>query len=929
MATKSTDTLWLFLGMVVLALSLLISVGTVLELRDVPWAGMQFYPAQAPSGEASRPGQAMALYRPGGVTQVVGGAPAAVAGIQRGDRVLEIDGFPTYRLVQLRQHVEGLRLGFTVDFRVERDGNEIVIPVVLASPLASTGYLLSLIAGFVGALVFGGIAVVVLLKKPGDSRARLFYAMSVVFAAGYLLFMSVSTIQSAGLGVVDPEGWGIRYWVVLAVYAITGLLLGPLLLHFVLVFPKERPVLRNRRPVLGWMYSLAFSHLIAAPLVYAYLWFRNRLPGNWNPDPIVLVLIVATLIFIVRQFRAVAAARGWRAAIRDKPVAGMSFLILLVLGLLLAGVLLSAVLVSDTALRDIVNVTLVVSVGFGSFVLIALFYPVVTIVALRRSYREANAEERAQVRWPTWGTMVALVGVCVLALISLATTFIEGGAISWVWIDVVTKLLYLLIPVTFAFAILKYRLLDIELLLRKAAVYSIFTGLLLVLYLVLAGGLGGLLVGALGIKSQWVFLMAVVVVGVILIPVRNRIQSFVDRRFFRSRFDYPQTLNNLSATLRTVTDVREITSAVAGQVQEALHSRAVVVLVRRATRGTLKAASKIGLPDEALDLLEIPAGSASLTGGAEVIEAEKLPASFRRFVRASRAEWIVPVRRDGETLGAITLGRKLSGTSFDDDDREFVAAVADHLAVALENVHLREKGAEVDRALEIQRHLLPKSLPAIEGYDIAARWQPSRIVGGDYYDVIDLGAGLFGLCIADATGKGMPAALLMSNLQAAVRALAPGTRSPAELCRLINEILCGSAAASAFVSFFYGVLDASTGALIYSNAGHNHPMLLRADGSVERLGKGGLVLGAFAGREYGEGETRMEPGDRLLLFTDGITEAERADDEMFGEERLLDILREGARRPAAEVEPAIMDAVSAFSAGELRDDATLVVVAAM
>jgi hypothetical protein len=879
--------------MVGLALSLLISVGTVLELQDVPWTGMQFNPGSPPGGEERQAIHAIAALRPGGVTQVVPGAPADDAGIRIGDRILNVEEIPAYRVVRLRELSETLRVGYSVDFQIERQGEILDVPLVLGEPLRSTGYLVGLISGFVGALIFGAIGAVVVVKRPNDPRASLFFVMNVVFAAGYLLFSSVSSMAYGGLGMTDPEGWGARYWIVLGIYLVAGLLLGPLLLHFVLVFPKERPVLRNRVPVLGWIYSLAFLHFILAPIGMAYYWFRNRLPGSWNPDPIALVGLVAALVFIAGDFRRSARQRGWSAAVRDKPLAGMTFLVVGVLALLLAGDLATTLLVSDSATREVLRITTLLIVGMGSLMIIALVYPIATCVALRRSYREADAEERAQVRWPTWGTITALVGVSILALAAFGSSFLGTGNVSYLWLDFAQKLLYLLIPISFAFAILKYRLMDIELILRKAAVYSIFTGLVLVFYLALAGGLGGLLVRFLGIKSQWVLVIAVLIAGAVLVPVRNRIQGFVDRRFFRSRFDYPETLRNLTTALRAMGDLRAIARVTAEQVQEAVRSRAVVVFVRQRGRGTLKAAAKIGLPDETIERLEIPVGIEALKSGGPILETERLPAPLRRV---ARAEWVVPVRRGGELLGAITLGRKLSASGFDDDDREFCTSVADQVAVALENVLLRERGHEFDRALEIQRHLLPKSLPRIAGYELAARWQPSATVGGDYYDVIDLGGDRFGLCIADATGKGMPAALLMSNLQAAVRALAPGTDSPAELCRLINEILCGSGSASAFVSFFYGVLEARNGSLRYSNAGHNHPILLRRDGAVERLGVGGLVLGAFPDREYGEAELRFAPGDRLLLFTDGITEAWRADEEMFGEERLLDVLRRGARR---------------------------------
>jgi sigma-B regulation protein RsbU (phosphoserine phosphatase) len=299
---------------------------------------------------------------------------------------------------------------------------------------------------------------------------------------------------------------------------------------------------------------------------------------------------------------------------------------------------------------------------------------------------------------------------------------------------------------------------------------------------------------------------------------------------------------------------------------------------------------------------------------------------LRKTLRKTRTALLAPMRRSGEVFGALGVGAKLSGGSFEEDDRQFCMAAAERAAVAVETLLLRRRGQDVDRALEIQRHLLPKELPRIDGYDVAASWQPSGTVAGDYYDVLRLDPGRTGLCIADAAGKGMPAALLMSNLQAAVRALAPGAESPSELCRSLNQVLSGSIAGGTFFTFFYAELDHGNGSLRYSNAGHNPPILLRRDGTVERLTTGGMVLGAFAGRRYEDHEVRIAPGDTLLLFTDGITEAMNASGEEFGEERLLEVMQAGGDLGAEEIEAAVMAAVRRFSPGEFGDDATILVL---
>jgi serine phosphatase RsbU (regulator of sigma subunit) len=240
---------------------------------------------------------------------------------------------------------------------------------------------------------------------------------------------------------------------------------------------------------------------------------------------------------------------------------------------------------------------------------------------------------------------------------------------------------------------------------------------------------------------------------------------------------------------------------------------------------------------------------------------------------------------------------------------------------------------EFDEARRIQRKLLPTSLHQIDGWEIASSWQPASGVGGDCYDTIAFGPSRLALSIADVVGKGIPAALLMSNLQAAVRAFATDAAQPSELCQQVNHILCGNIAEGRFISFFYCVVDNDLGTLTFANAGHYPPILVRADGSVERLTDGGAVLGVFTDGTYEQGCVAVGSGDRLVLFTDGITEARRAglDDsvhEEFGEERLIALAVDNRGCSAPALQARLADAVASFTGGVFQDDATLIVLAA-
>jgi len=235
---------------------------------------------------------------------------------------------------------------------------------------------------------------------------------------------------------------------------------------------------------------------------------------------------------------------------------------------------------------------------------------------------------------------------------------------------------------------------------------------------------------------------------------------------------------------------------------------------------------------------------------------------------------------------------------------------------------------ELDEARRIQRKLLPAVMPSLDGWEVAVSWQPASGVGGDCFDAISFGPGRIGISIADVVGKGIPAALLMSNLQAAVRAFATDTTSPAELCQQVNRILCGRIAEGRFISFFYCTVDSDDATLTFANAGHYPPILIRADGSVERLATGGPVLGVFPDGGYDEGRVALRAGDRIILYTDGITDVCNAADEEFGDERLtgLAVANRGCSAPALQAR--LANAVDEFSDGRFQDDATLIVMAA-
>jgi phosphoserine phosphatase RsbU/P len=234
---------------------------------------------------------------------------------------------------------------------------------------------------------------------------------------------------------------------------------------------------------------------------------------------------------------------------------------------------------------------------------------------------------------------------------------------------------------------------------------------------------------------------------------------------------------------------------------------------------------------------------------------------------------------------------------------------------------------EFEEARLIQRGLLPTTTPTLPGLELASSWQPANGVGGDCFDMLTFGTGAMGVYIADVAGKGVPAALLMSNLQAAVRAFAQEGAAPGSVATNVNRLLCRNMASGRFVTFCYARIDVAAGTLTYANAGHNPPLLVRADGTIEKLAPGGTVLGVFAESTYEQGDFPLRQDDRIIFYTDGITEGRNPAGEEFGEDRLAASALQHRALGADEMLAAMLRDVEGFNAGVYEDDATLIVAA--
>lgn len=295
----------------------------------------------------------------------------------------------------------------------------------------------------------------------------------------------------------------------------------------------------------------------------------------------------------------------------------------------------------------------------------------------------------------------------------------------------------------------------------------------------------------------------------------------------------------------------------------------------------------------------------------------------------------LPLRQHGETCGALCLGPKRTGQPYTPGDVEFLSALGNLALVSIQNSFLVEEQIEKERleeemrlARRIQERLLPQQIPEVEGYQVAALAEPSRAVGGDYYDLVRLEGDRLLAAVADVTGKGVPASLLMANLQASLHVMLPMDVNIEQAAGHINRVICENTDYDKFITFFFSILHRESGKLDYVNAGHNPPMLVRADGSIELLEKGGLLLGVMKNLAYERGTVELAPGDVVAMFTDGVTEAMSPDGEEYHEDRLTAVLEKNHDRSADEILKAVREDVAAFTGPvtTLSDDLTMVVL---
>lgn len=570
------------------------------------------------------------------------------------------------------------------------------------------------------------------------------------------------------------------------------------------------------------------------------------------------------------------------------------------------------------------------------------------------------------------GSVIGLTPFLLMGLYSVVTNSNIGDGLPE-WVVLLAVLILFLFPVSLAYVVIVQRAVDVKLLIRQGTRYAFARQSLVLAQVLLSGWWGYSLVQYFHAGAQRRLVDTVRILGIMIFAiafrfiVSHRLQQRIDQIFFREAYSSEQLLSELSEEARNFTEVTPLLDTITQRISQTLHIERIAVFLRSGDSYRLQLATggpASPLTTPVLGSLSLAATSATIRnlvhgrGPANVYRDD--PASW--LVEATDAEkaalndlsteLLVPLPGRNQLAGVMALGPKLSEEPYTRTDRHLLQSVASQAGLALENAELLEHlsaeiaqrervSREIEIAREVQERLFPQAYPKVEGVDLAGYCRPAQVIGGDYYDFFLLSGtqndgGVdeprLALALGDISGKGISAALLMASLRASLRSAAqlePGDQG--RVMEHVNRLVFDSSTSNRYATFFYAEYSPATRCLSYVNAGHNPPLVLRGSRQIP-LEATGTVIGLLCDASYGRAEIALEPGDVLIAYTDGISEAMNAAEQEWGEEsmvaaaRTLLERRDGAAT-AQELLDSVLKAADAFTQGAPQhDDMTLLVM---
>lgn len=503
-------------------------------------------------------------------------------------------------------------------------------------------------------------------------------------------------------------------------------------------------------------------------------------------------------------------------------------------------------------------------------------------------------------------------------------------------------LLITVFPLGLGYSIFKYRLMDTAFIVKKSIIYGAITAAIAGIYLIIVFGVGTFFYTLFGrTENETLGFISIVIIAFVFDPLKRYLQNSVDKVFYRERYSYQKALLLFSRALPFKMNLNDILDSVVNTISGTMHIEKIAVAIMD-DENDITCFSK-NIPKEYCRYSKEPEGIISL------LEAYKAPINLstlyderhyhnisdleKENIEKGDIQLIIPMIAHNKVIGFINTGPKLSEKPYSQEDTDLLFTVANQTAIAVENSRLYEKEKqlfkvqeEIKLAYKIQSEWIPKSPPHIKGYEIAGSTTPAEVVGGDYFDYIEIDKNKIAFCIGDVSGKGLPAALMMANTQAILKSQTLSALTPADCIEKTNRLICSSSSDEMFVTLFYGVINLKNNIFTYTNAGHNYPVLY-SNSNVSFLKDGGFPLGVQSNAKYIENSLELMHDSVLLMYTDGLTETFNNKWELFGEERLFKAIKEYSSLSPDEIIRKILEDVKDFRKDKsVLDDLTMVVI---
>ena len=575
-----------------------------------------------------------------------------------------------------------------------------------------------------------------------------------------------------------------------------------------------------------------------------------------------------------------------------------------------------------------------------------------------------NPDARRRLKLMVWGTSIGMLPSFSIVIYRVISGTRGGSFFEIVpfWYALFALGALVIFPVTMAYVIVVHRAMDVSVVVRQGLQYALAQrGVQVLQIILLIAVIFGTFLIIRNFGQDTSVQIGFVAAGVALIPLidffAKRSRTWIDRKFFREAYNSEQILTELSENVRTMVETKPLLETVSNKISESMHVPQVALLLK--SGAAFQPAYALGY--EAPPSAALPEGARAIEklrknepvviyqDDAESWVNREAGEDERKDLRELNSQLLLPLGAKDDLSGVISLSPKLSEEPYSPNDLRLLKLVAAQTGMALENSRLTEAivseaaqkerlNRELEIAREVQERLFPQELPPVEGLDYYGACRPALGVGGDYYDFIELPEDKFGIAIGDVSGKGIGASLMMASLQASLRGQALHYRNDlAELMTQINALVYEASTSNRYATFFYGRYAPATRTFTYVNAGHNPPFLLRPTGSIDgtaafevlRLEEGGAVVGMLPPMliDYSYGEIELKPGDLLVGYTDGISEAMNPAEEEWGEEAMLEQLKVCYGRPAKDILAYIVERADEFASGaKQHDDMTMIVV---